>query len=54
VFVDLGKRKSGLCHVSKLWEGRLEHPNSMFKVGQELTVKITGFEGDKIQLERVK
>jgi hypothetical protein len=26
----------------------------MFKVGQELTVKITGFEGDKIQLERVK
>jgi len=26
----------------------------MFKVGQEITVKITGFEGDKIQLERVK
>ena len=41
VFVDLGKRKSGLCHVSKLGEGRLEHPSSLFSVGQDLTVKIT-------------
>lgn len=54
VFVDLGKKKSGLCHVSKLGEGRLEHPQSLFSVGQSITVKITWFDGDKIQLERVK
>lgn len=41
VFVDLGRKKSGLCHVSKLGEGRLEHPQSLFSVGQTITVKIT-------------
>lgn len=32
VFVDLGKKKQGLCHVSKLGEGRLENPATLFKV----------------------
>jgi polyribonucleotide nucleotidyltransferase len=54
VFVDLGKKKTGMCHVSKLGEWRLEHPSSLFSVWQEITVKISGFEWDKIQLERVK
>lgn len=54
VFVDLGKKKSGLCHVSKLGEWRLDNPASLFKVGQMISVKISGFDGDKIQLERVK
>ncbi len=54
VFVDLWKKKTGMCHVSKLGEWRLEHPSSLFSVWQEITVKISGFEWDKIQLERVK
>lgn len=54
VFVDLGKKKIGMCNVSKLGEGRLDHPGSLFKVGQMIMVKITGYDGDKIQLERVK
>lgn len=41
VFVDLGKRKIGMCHVSKLGEGRLDHPQSLFKVGQVITVKVS-------------
>ena len=54
VFVDLWKKKTWMCHVSKLGEWRLEHPSSLFSVWQEITVKISGFEWDKIQLERVK
>ncbi len=54
VFVDLGKKKVGMCHVSKLGEWRIDHPQSLFSVGQMITVKISWFDGDKIQLERVK
>lgn len=56
VFVDLGKRKTGLCHVSQLGDGKgfVPNPQTTFKVGQTLTVKVVGIEGDKLQLKKVE
>jgi len=40
VFVDIGNKKSGLCHVKQLGEGYIEDVTALYKVGQEITVEV--------------
>lgn len=51
VFVDLGGM-DGLCHITDLSWGRVSHPSKMFKVGDEIQVKILKYdkEHDKVSL----
>lgn len=54
VFVDLGKKKSGLCHVKNLWEGFIEDPATKYNKGEQMTVEIIDIDSDgKIQLKKV-
>jgi small subunit ribosomal protein S1 len=53
-FVDLGGIE-GLLHVSEIGHGRVEHPQDVLAVGQQLEVEVTRIEppkGDKTQ-ERI-
>jgi len=45
-FVDLGGI-DGLLHVSDMSHGRVAHPSNVLHVGQEITVKVLKFDGDK-------
>jgi small subunit ribosomal protein S1 len=51
VFVDLGGL-DGLCHITDLSWGRVSHPSKLFKVGEEIEVKILKYdkEHDKVSL----
>ena len=51
VFVDLGGM-DGLCHITDLSWGRVSHPSKMFKVGDDIQVKILKYdkENDKVSL----
>jgi predicted RNA-binding protein with RPS1 domain len=50
VFVDLGKRKTGLCHAKQLWEGFID-PVALYKIGDMLAVTVTWIDPQgKIQL----
>ncbi|NOX24967.1 MAG: 30S ribosomal protein S1 [Deltaproteobacteria bacterium] len=45
IFVDLGGM-DGLCHITDLSWGRVSHPSKMFKVGEEVEVKILKYDKD--------
>lgn len=51
LFIDLGGM-DGLCHITDLSWGRVSHPAKLYKVGDEIEVKILKFdrENDKISL----
>lgn len=51
VFIDLGGL-DGLCHITDLSWGRVSHPSKLFKVGQEIDVKVLKYdkETDKVSL----
>ncbi len=51
LFIDLGGM-DGLCHITDLSWGRVSHPAKLYKVGEEIEVKILKFdrENDKISL----
>jgi small subunit ribosomal protein S1 len=51
VFIDLGGL-DGLCHITDLSWGRVSHPSKLFKVGQEIAVKVLKYdkETDKVSL----
>ena len=51
VFIDLGGM-DGLCHITDLSWGRVSHPSKLFKVGEELQVKILKYDrdNDKVSL----
>ncbi|MEN8258866.1 MAG: 30S ribosomal protein S1 [Thermodesulfobacteriota bacterium] len=51
IFVDLGGL-DGLCHITDLSWGRVSHPSKLFKVGEDVEVKILKFdkETDKVSL----
>ena len=51
IFIDLGGL-DGLCHITDLSWGRVSHPSKLFKVGEEVEVKILKFdkETDKVSL----
>lgn len=44
VFVELGEGLEGLCHISELSEDRVEKPDDVVKLGQELDFKILRIE----------
>jgi small subunit ribosomal protein S1 len=46
VFIDLGGI-DGLLHVTDLSWGRVTHPSEMFKVGDEITVKVLKYDREK-------
>jgi len=48
VFVELGEGLEGLCHISELSEERVERPEQIAKMGQEMDFKILRIEsGDQ-------
>ena len=51
VFVDLGGM-DGLCHITDLSWGRVSHPSKMFKVGDDIQVKVLKYDqaNDKVSL----
>ncbi len=51
IFIDLGGL-DGLCHITDLSWGRVSHPSKLFKVGEEVEVKILKFDkdNDKVSL----
>ena len=51
IFIDLGGM-DGLCHITDLSWGRVSHPSKMFKVGEEIQVKVLKYdrETDKVSL----
>ncbi|MEJ2032354.1 MAG: 30S ribosomal protein S1 [Deltaproteobacteria bacterium] len=51
IFVDLGGL-DGLCHITDLSWGRVSHPSKLYKVGDEIQVKVLKYdrETDKVSL----
>jgi small subunit ribosomal protein S1 len=46
VFVELAEDLEGLCHISELSDERIDNPESVFSIGQELDFKILRIEQD--------
>jgi small subunit ribosomal protein S1 len=46
VFVELDEDLEGLCHISELSDERIEKPEKLFHIGQELEFKILRIEHD--------
>jgi small subunit ribosomal protein S1 len=46
VFVEIADELEGLCHISELSDERVENPESVFSVGQEVDFKILRIEHD--------
>ncbi len=46
VFVEFGEGLEGLCHISELSEDRVEKPEDIVQLGQELDFKILRIEND--------
>ena len=46
VFVELGEGLEGLCHISELSEERVDRPEDVVQLGQELDFKILRIEND--------
>ena len=46
VFVELADELEGLCHISELSDERIEHPEKIYKIGQEMDFKILRIEYD--------
>lgn len=54
VFVDLGSKKIGLCHVKQLGDGYIEDVAALFKVGQEIEVSVIDIDNmGKIALKKI-
>jgi len=51
IFIDLGGM-DGLCHITDLSWGRVSHPSKLFKVGEDIQVKVLKYdkETDKVSL----
>lgn len=46
VFVELAEDLEGLCHISELSDERIENPEKIYKIGQEMDFKILRIEYD--------
>jgi len=54
IFVQLPKKKSGMCHVSKLWLPRWADLNKSFKIWDKLKFKLTGIDDRwRLNLEKI-
>ena len=51
LFIDMGGM-DGLCHITDLSWGRVSHPSKLYKVGEELEVKVLKYdrENDRVSL----
>jgi small subunit ribosomal protein S1 len=51
IFIDLGGL-DGLCHITDLSWGRVSHPSKLYRVGEEIQVKVLKYdrETDKVSL----
>lgn len=52
-FIGLPDGQDGLLHISKISDQRISHPSEVLKEGEAIEVRIAGFKGKKIELERV-
>lgn len=52
-FIELDSGNDGLLHISKISENRISHPSEVLTEGEEIMVRVSGFKGKKIELERV-
>ena len=46
-FVDIGLHDDGLIHISKMTKGYIKHPSEILKVGDIISVYISGIDKDK-------
>jgi len=54
IFVKLPKKKSGMCHVSKLWLPRGTELSKSFKLGDKMKFKLTAIDDrGRLNLEKV-
>lgn len=49
-FVDIGTERPGLVHVREITIGRLEHPDEMLTIGEEVEVQLLGTNKKKRQI----
>jgi ribosomal protein S1 len=50
-FVDIGAEKEGLIHVSELSHDYVKHPSEILKTGDEVEVKVIGFNKRKRRID---
>jgi ribosomal protein S1 len=50
-FVDIGAPKEGLVHISELSYNYVNHPSEVVKTGDEVTVKVLGFNRRKRRID---
>jgi small subunit ribosomal protein S1 len=51
VFVDIGAEKEGLVHISELSHEYVKHPSEAVKDGEEIQVKVIGFNRRKRRID---
>ncbi len=51
-FIELPEGQDGLLHISKISDERISHPSEAISEGDIIPVRISGFKGKKIELER--
>lgn len=49
-FINIAPGKDGFIHVSEIQKEELDHPSSILKIGDKVSVKIMGFDRGKVQL----
>ena len=49
-FIDLGNGLSGLLHISRISQKRLNNPSEVLKEGQEVKVKLLNVKDGKLSL----
>lgn len=55
VFVDIGSKKTGLCHVKQLGSGYIEDVTALFNVGEPIKVEVIEIDNmGKIALKKVE
>lgn len=52
-FIELAPGRDGLCHISELDVGFVQHPSDVVKIGDRVTVKVIGIDDqDRVKLSR--
>ena len=49
-FVEIGAERPGLVHISEITMGRLEHPEEILAIGEEVEVQLLGINKKKRQI----
>jgi small subunit ribosomal protein S1 len=51
IFVDIGAERPGLVHVSEMGEGYISHPNDLFKVDDQVAVRVLDYDRKKRRID---